>query len=610
MIEANVDTAGPPPLTETILSFWQKQRDLTMCIAKPYRLMAQLVEQFCNGNQYGSWDHQEKKIIADSWFNKEHVPYLTVNLIQGKMTTWSALLNKDRRSVVAVPATADSSEDIYTAEITNKYIDYFIQEEKTAEKIHSAVQYSFMGGTAGCKVWYDPSKKKVRWERLTIHDYLIDPVEDYRLARWVAFENHYDEDYVAELWEKTERQGPCPQPQKYTNAAGETVMGIDGVELWVKPCRTFKRGLYALIIEGEVLERKDYPIMLSADGAEGNEKEAVLPLGLMKVRSNRSSAYGLTPLKDVVDSQRTVNETQARMVKMMRLVTNPHLIGPKGFVDQLNLDEVNVLEYEQSADKPPPRIEWTNPGQISPDISKVRDDCIAFMDAIIGLNEVTAGGGGTSMSGRAIEALYEIDSQKNSDALKSLDDMVSDLWRLTLGLVQINYTDRRQAKIAGVDVDDVFMYSGADIQGRNIRLESSSEFERRQDVQEAKAVEKSAAGVVGTDEVDKARRTPAHALAKKMAGNAIKAYIAGDEVEINARDHSLPALREAIDREKSRALATGQREIFKDLVELEFLIRDQIEDEVAEPVDPETGAVAAGEQAPPSDTIPQPLVQG
>jgi hypothetical protein len=599
---------GAPPPVEDILDFWQQKRDLTLAIARPYRQCAQLVEQFCNGNQFDAWNREEKRIDNDAWFRGEDVPYLSINLMQGKMTTWSALLNKDRRSVTAVPASPDDSEAIYTAEITNRFIDYFIQEERTAEKVHSAVQYAFQGGTAGLKVWYDPSKDRVRWERLTIHDYLIDPVEDYRQAKWVAFENHYDEDYIADLWEQTSRKTTMPTPRKYRNAAGEEVEGIPGAELWVKPCRRFKAGLYALIVEGEVLERKPYPIMLSTDGPTGEEREAVLPLALMKVRSNRSSAYGITPLKDIVDSQRTINETQARMVKMMRLVTNPHLVGPKDIVDQLNLDETNVLGYEKRGDEPAPTIEWTKPGDISANLFKVRDDSIAFMDAIIGLNEVTSGGGGTSMSGRAIEALYEIDSQKNSDALKSLDDMVSDAWHLTMGLVQINYTKQRQAKIANVNLDDVFMFSGSDIQGRNIRFEASSEIERRQDAQEAKAVEKAAAGVATAAEVDEARRTPANALAKKMASDAIKAFIAGDEVDINVRDHSMPALREAIDREKSRALATGQREVFKDLVELEMLIRDQIETEM--PADDATGAPAAGEQAPPTDTISQPLVQG
>jgi lipopolysaccharide biosynthesis protein len=186
--------------------------------------------------------------------------------------------------------------------------------------------------------------------------------------------------------------------------------------------------------------------------------------------------------------------------------------------------------------------------------------------------------------------------------------MVSDAWRLTTGLVQINYTKQRQAKIANVNMDDVFMFSGSDIQGRNIRFEASSEIERRQDAQEAKAVEKAVAGVATAADVDEARRTPANALAKKMASDAIKAFIAGEDVDINVRDHSMPALREAIDREKSRALATGQREVFKDLVELEMLIRDQIETE--QPADDATGAPAAGEQAPPTDTISQPLVQG
>ena len=125
--------SGPLPLVEDILDFWQQKRDLTLAIAKPYRQLAQLVEQFCNGNQFDAWNRAEQRIDNDAWFKNENVPYLSINLMQGKMTTWSALLNKDRRSVTAVPASPDDSEAIYTAEITNRFIDYFIQEERTAE---------------------------------------------------------------------------------------------------------------------------------------------------------------------------------------------------------------------------------------------------------------------------------------------------------------------------------------------------------------------------------------------------------------------------------------------------------------------------------------------
>lgn len=572
--------SAAPPLAPDILDDFKRHRDRSSRVAKPYRELGELCEMFVGGRQWGVYSGQRNQVqLGAAWFDNENVPRAYINVMQGLMTTFSALLNKDRRSALATPTTPDDPEDIYKTEITNRLIDYVSNEQKTAQKIHEAVQYSFMDGTAGVKVFYDVESDEVVWSRLTIHDYWIDPVENWRDAKWVIFENRYTCDEVDEMWKASAKTGEPPEEVEYTNAAGEKVYGILGHEYWVRPCKKYPRGFYAVVINDEVVVRKEYPLLIET---EGGRLESLLPLSLMKIRSRRQSAYGSTPLVDVINLQRLVNETHARTIKVMRLITNPQIAMPKELADKVDITKTNTIGYEKTIDDPKNKIFAVQLGSVPLDLYKLRDDTKAFMYDVVGLNEVTSGGNAPTLSGRAIEAYYELDAQKNSDALKSLDDMVLDAWRVCLAWMQLMYPTQRVAEIARMSAIDVVTWSGADIQGKNIRLEAASELERRTDVRVGKATEALQAGTGTPEELAAAQKTAPNAIARQAANLAVRAYLAADDVEINARDHSIPALKEAIDREKSRAIASGKRADFVDLVLLENLIRDQIEGVPAE----------------------------
>lgn len=576
----------PITTTNDILTEFKKRKESAQRLAKPYRELGELNEAFVGGRQWGVYNGQRNQVTRDAWFDDEEgVDRAYINVMQGLMTTFAALLNKDRRSALATPTTPDDPEDIYATEITNRVIDYVATEQKTAQKIHEAVQYAFMDGTAGVKVWFDVERDEVVWSRLTIHDYWIDPVEDWRDAKWVIFENHYSEEESADLWESAKREGEPPQAQPYTNAAGERVDGVCGYEYWVRPCRKHPKGVYALVINNEIVVKKPYPIVIET---EGGRLESLLPLSLMKIRSRRQSAYGITPLTDVVNLQRLLNETHARTIKAMRLVTNPQIAMPKELADEVDISKTNVIGYDKKlAENARNSIFAVEVGQIAPQLFQMRDDARKMMFDVIGLNEVTTGGQSQTLSGRAIEAYYELDAQKNSDALKSLDDMVLDAWRLCIALIQIFYDVQRTAEIVRMDSIDLVTFAGKDVQGKNIRLEASSELERRTDVRTAKAVENAQAGAGTMEQVADAQKGAPNAVAKQAAAVAVRTYLAAGDVEINAKDYSLPALAEVIAREKSRAIASGRRNDFVDLVLLENLIRDQIAPAAEEPADAE-----------------------
>lgn len=569
-------------------------------VARPVRANAALNEKFVAGKQYGVLTPHG--VVDDLWFDDEKVPRTYVNLCQGLMTTFSALLNKDRKSAIATPLTPDEPEDVYVAEICNRFIDFFSTEQKTADKIHQSVQYAFQGGSAGLKVWYDAAKDEIRWSRLTVHDFVFEPVEDWREAQWAIFDSKYSEDAVADLWKKCGLQSAPPKAEEYTNAAGQRVRGIKGHEYWHRPCEAYPDGVYACIIAGEVVECRPYPLAVPTDG---DRVEFLLPFVMMKIRHDRESPYGITPLSDIINLQRQVNETEARITKLMRIVTHPQLKVTKSLAN-LDITTVNLIVVDDKDDGKA-TVEWTRPGTIDQNLFRTRDDKIAQMTDVIGLNAITTGANTTTQSGRAIEARYEIDAQKNSDALKSLDDMVLDAWRLTLALVQLHYSVKRQAKIVRQDAVDLISFSAADIMGSNIRLESASEIARRTDVRTADAVEKAQAGAGTSADVAVAQKTAPNAVAHKQAKRAVQLYLDGEDIDTTTL--SMPALLGAIDRAKSRALSTSSRSDFSALMLLERLLREQDDNEPgADGLPPSSGT--SGTQAAPKDTITSPEIQG
>lgn len=593
-----------PTISEVLKSF-NLHKQQGEAVADVPRRQAMLNELFCAGKQWGAYSAIRGTIVDDQWPDDERVPRNYVALTGNYMKAFASLLNQDRRSALAVPTTPDEPEDVYAAEICNRFIDFFAGEQKTADKVHQAVQYAVQDGTAGTKCWYDAAADEIKVSRLTIHDFLLDPSnEDWRQAQWVIFCNHYTEDVVADLWERGGVRGEPPKATGYKNAAGQTVYGVTGYEYWHRPTRKNPQGLFACIVHGEVLERKPYPIAVPV---EGDRMEYLLPISLMKIGNFRDSVYGITPITDVINLQRAVNEMQARTIKLARVVTNPQLVLPKSLADELDITVSNTIGYDDTKEGKT-QIGWTSVPAISNDLFRLRDDMIAQMAEVMGLNPVTVGANDDVLSGAAIKARYAVDAQKHSDALKSLDDFVLDMWRLVLALVQLHYSRKRQAKIVRRDVVDLISFSAADILGATVKLEVGSELERRTDYREADAIQKAAAGAATTADVANAKKTAPNAVAAKQARVAVATYLAGEDIDLDSLNEA--AVMTAIDRAKSAALSTANRADFVSLVLLEKLLKQRGEDEAVDEDAMPTSSANAGTEAPPSDSIPSPEFVG
>lgn len=566
-----------------ILKLVRRLRDKHEPRAERFRHIAMINEKFVNGDQWGATAyHQGKRQRShDQWFDSEGVPRIWVNHLRNLEGTWTSLLVKDRQTAKAVAANDDPLAT-YRADLANQVIDYLMYELDTANKLHKMTSYACQHGTAGMKILYSPDVDSVTWEPCTIFDYIIDPTPDYHDAKWVIFTSHLDEDEAENIYEAKAIRSK-PRVETYTNAAGEECDGVVQRELWMKPSTEHPGGLYACVLGDEVVEQMDFPYIFSRDG-DGPD-EAILPLVLMKVRDVRGSAYGATSLTDCIPLQRSYNECVSREVKRMRAGATV-LVAPRELAKHFQLGRDAVLWFAKAQQEAARDIKFIDSAPLDPALVDMRNFFAASMPAVMGINDVTAGTKGRSLSGRAIENIVELDAQKNADAAKSLEVCVLDAWKLTLDLLRRYYTDARKMKMMHRPIADVLMFNSADIQGVDVRLEPSSEIDRLSAVKEQGQAERVQAGLAPSSTIGRAQNSAAYGMSREAAETIVSDYLAGRNVEINPGDLQMDVVLEVVAAHQAKALNDGRGNDYVALQKLQEQLK-QLEQQAATTAPPE-----------------------
>lgn len=572
---------------EAIRQTAKKLVDLATPNAEKYRGIARVNERFVQGEQWEAFYDAKGKagITQDAWFDDEGIPRLHINHSGNLKNTWTSLMTKDRLTGRAVAA-SDEPEDTYRAEIAQKVIEFQQRELKTAEKQHECVDNAVQHGTAGLKVYYDPGEDVIELCPVTIFNYVRDPTPLLEDARWVVFEDWISEDEATAELQAAGFEGREAKAQEYENAAGDKLQGVRQLEVWHLPSREYPEGFFASIIEDEVVEAMPYPYVFEVDGGR---EEYLLPLVEMRVRKVRESAFGKTPLTDVVPLQRTLNEVNARLVKMLRVASKLARILPASVADAMGESgdedaDIIVPDNQLAAAE---AIGFTKLPTIPKELFDQRTYYEQTMTTVMGLHAFTAGGDAKTRSGTAQETIIELDQTKNADARKSYEQMVYAMWRLILLLVGRYYTAERKARITNGSAADVFAFSSADVQGVDIAIEPASEVDSLTDVKEQRAVERRKAGLVGDIEWRAVLDRPGYGSSKAMAEGIVETYLSGAPVEVMPNDLNLDVLEAVVAKHKERARAERRRDDWLALNDLQGEIANlRTEAESAQPREP------------------------
>lgn len=537
-------------------------------LADAFRSIAEVNDAFVAGNQFGGVTFKDNHAVIthDEW--PEGVPRVFVNILGNLVATLVSLLTKNRPCAINRPLNEDDPESVYQGEVANTLIRYLSQELKTVEVLQKALKLAVTHGSAGVKIWMEPKTRKAQIAPVSIFQVTIDPAADTPAdAGWYVFHRWMKAHDAAAAMASVGFKGRKPKEEEYETASGVKKRGVKAREMWIRPGahEDYPRGCYALVVQDVVVEKKDYPLIVKTEGGE----ESLPPLVWITARPVDECVYGRTAVTDCVPIQRTLNETFASTLNLIRIAASPKRIQPGPNADGVDpyraaVIEIPVNEHGVMAAK---IMGWEVPPPIPQELDKNFERCIKQIHDILGVAPLTAGTETRNVSGKALEEIEGLDQQKNSQTTRSLETAVLELYRILLALVQLFYDDGRKLQIVGGSRTEVMLFNRADVMGADLRLEPSSEFDLMQPVQEKAQLERQQSGLASTADVGAAAKDPRHAFSRQLAERLVQQMLNGQPVAIEPDDVDAEAFNAVIDKHKHHAMLEGRKADYLALVD-------------------------------------------
>lgn len=432
-------------------------------------------ENFANGDQYRDLSGRSYDIRDVPW--NDDVPQVVHNLLRNLILTWCQRLLQDRPAVIAYPNTSEE-RDIEGAKAAAALIEYIEFENNIDAKMFDVLQMACSHGIGGIKCYYDPQLDEIKWDLVTIFDFYVDNVENPDESRWVVFQRYLDL-YDAKSMLKSVGEDYDVQTTQYQVGDLETREGVQAYELWYRPDERIKNGLYALIVDGHVVESMDYPYNFQyLESPENGQTRSYLPLCMFKTGFLRGTIYGDTWMNDAVPIQRQINEIESVLVKLRRDTGAVKLVAPGSVVE--TWDESNALIKCDDPQKAQ-MIRYMDPPRINGLLFEDRDRLERRLYDVAGLNELLTGAEGakSGTSAKQIAYISQLDNMKHAGTARNIEKFLIQLWRVTLHLTRKYYVYPRILRIIGESNQISGLYfAGSDIDGVDIRLEPRAGIER------------------------------------------------------------------------------------------------------------------------------------
>ena len=442
--------------------------------AADFLLKAERNELFARGLQYQDITQRGGRLNDIPW--NDDVPQVVHNLLRNLVLTWCSRLLQDRPSAAAYPTNADE-KDIEAAKAAQYLIEYFEFENNIDTMMYDIMKSACCHGIGGIKCYYDPDKDNIVWDLVSIFDFYIDNVEDPSQARWCVFDRFIDKHEALQLLKKVGIKEV--ETETYTVNDLEQREGVRVQEMWYKPDARIPDGAYVLFVDGNVVEHMEYPyVFMNMENEEGGKSESFLPVCLFKVGYIRGTAYGDTWMNDAVPIQRQINEIESVLTKLRRDTGAVKLMAPGSVIDAWQ-DTNSMIKMDDPAKAN--ITKWLEPPRINPLLFEDRNRLEQRLYDIAGLNELLTGAESAKSGTSAKQVAYisQLDNMKHAGTSRHVEKFLEQLWSLTLHLVRKYYVFPRMLRIVGPSNEISAMYfSGADIDGVDIRLEPRSGVER------------------------------------------------------------------------------------------------------------------------------------
>jgi len=579
---------------DQILSLLEEVKTLPNTVFRRTLNQARANEKIASGNL--STDSIIRNNLTNAYADQDY-PRAPQQILQNLVLTWSALMCKDRQSVYAIPVSNDLDK-VSAAEIFTKVIEYTEAEEDVAHKWHTSAIYNAYHGTAFMYIYFDPIKQRVTWKPLSVFDVYLDDKSDNADVEYAVIREFIDP-WTAEDMIKAANPDYNGEPalEKYQDGQGYDHEGVAKFTIWYKPSPRYPTGLYACIVDDQLVESTEYPYVFQ--DKDGEKQISLLPVVWWYCRKNRGTSLGLTWASDCSPLQSALNELNSKLLRNAQ-ISQSYLVIPKALQNNEGFDQINqIIAADPGSDMG--NIGWVSPAPIDPNQIQEKQNLIQSMYDSAGISQQTAGQAGGA-SGRALAYQAELDTQKHADAFKSFEVAIKDAWNLDLKLKQKYYTVP-QKLLLDDGVTDI-VYSGADIMGIDIRLEPRSAREGAVSSKVQKAKEDMAAGLAGPETLASIQPTSINQISETIANDLIDRFIAGEEVNITPETIDPMAFVTVLDKRIRTAL------LARDMPTAESLnsFKQQFLKDMAMAQQP-SAEPAAAEPAAPEQPLPESITE-
>lgn len=528
-------------------------------------------------------------------YNDNDYPKAPQQILNNLCLTWSSIMTKDRQSVYAIPVDNDIKKAA-AAEIFTKVIEYTETEENLANKWHTSAMYSAYHGTGFMYIYFDPDKNRVTWRPLSVFDVYLDDKQEIEDVEFCVIREFIDK-YTAEdmiLAGNPEYSGE-PALETYQDGQGYDHKGVAKYAIWYKPSARFPTGLYACIIDGEVVESIEYPYVFP--DKDGEREIALLPVVWWYCRKNRGTSLGLTWANDCSPLQVALNELNSKLLRNAQ-VSQSYLVIPKGLQNNEGFDQTNqILATDPGTDQG--NVRWISPAPLDPNQISEKENLIKSMYDSAGISQATTGLQ-SGQSGRALAYQAELDTQKHAEAFKSFETAIQNAWILDLKLKQKYYTVPQ--KILLDDMAEV-VYDGTDIHGVDIRLEPRSAREGSQASKLEKAKQDVANGFADPTQLQNLQPNNLMQISDTIANNIIDDFLAGKDVSLTPETIDPLVFADVIDQRIKVALLSKDIDTAQALQ----MFKEQFLRDMAAQQQPEAQAGGGVEQA--GGPLPEEIAQ-
>lgn len=485
----------------TVLSLLGEMRNAWEESAGEALRLAQEVENAVY-DRSGATSHLSQEVHTGSV--GDNLSHSRVNHLKNLCLTYAARINEDRPRVRAFPYDATYHDDAaasaantllenqhYTQDLDSVWIDAAMQAQ-----LHTLV---------GISVTYDPDSgprsrftgEKVGDVRVairTIFDLMVEDVRHIEDARWCVFVDRIDRHDAQQMLRDAGIDEAPPTEEDTDPLRGTSTPQKSGVrveEIWHRPCARFPDGLFAVVIGNFVVEARSYPY-----------EHGELPLALWRILPQRDTVFGSTHLFEAIPRQRYLNRLSEARDTLTDEWNNSRLIADQVIFEQIQKGN-DIIKLTSSTKRPGDVAHWLMPPTPPPLIFDQFAATVTEIYDLFGLNEVLTGreNSKSGTSGRAIAYLKSLDAQKHVWAVRERDRALRRVATMQLSLYQQYMPDGSVVHPRNPERQgEYYVFSGAELDGFDVVLETVSGVEELRSTQGDVALEQAANGLATPEE--------------------------------------------------------------------------------------------------------------